>query len=104
VLNTFLYQFCAAEPTRIGIWHYVTAETMKASHQHHETSGIQSKVQEMLDIFYIVGHSTLGFRGKPLAIAPCKLFAHLEGETRLCQVRRFTAYQLTSRTTYSPDC
>jgi hypothetical protein len=58
----------------------------------------------MLGIYYMAGHSTLELRSKPLAIAPGKLFAHLEGETRQCQVHRFTAYQLTSHTTYNPDC
>ena len=68
------------------------------------TSSIQRGVQEMLGIYYMAGHSTLELRSKPLAIAPGKLFAHLEGETRQCQVHRFTAYQLTSHTTYNPDC
>jgi len=58
----------------------------------------------MFGIYYTVGHSTLELRSKPLAIAPGKLLAHLEDETRQCQVQRFIAYQLTSHTTYNPDC
>lgn len=65
---------------------------------------MQRKVQEMFAIYYMVGHPTLALRSKPLAIARGKLFAHLEGETRQCQVQRFTAYQLTSHTTHNPDC
>ena len=105
MLNPFRYPFCQTEPTCTGIWHYVTAETYGGQPPvPRYTSSIQRGVQEMFGIYYMVGHSTLELQSKPLAIAPGKLFAHLEGETRQCQVRRFTAYQLTSHTTCNPDC